>query len=85
MQKICAALDWFLSASGPAARGRVKIGVAGYGEGALLALHAAALDQRVDAAWVSGYFQAREQVWREPLYRNVWGLLTEFGADFAGS
>ena len=28
---------------------------------------------------VSGYFQAREEVWKEPVYRDVWGLLHEFG------
>ena len=27
----------------------------------------------------SGYFESREGVWEEPIYRNVWGLLTEFG------
>ncbi|MBI4626420.1 MAG: dienelactone hydrolase family protein [Verrucomicrobia bacterium] len=79
VQKVRAAIDWFLSAGGPAAGSRVKIGVAGYGEGGLLALYTAALDERVDAAWVSGYFQPREQLWQEPLYRNIWGLLTEFG------
>ncbi len=79
VQKVQAAIDWFLSATGPARGGRLKIGVAGYGEGGLLALYTAALDERVDAAWVSGYFQPREQLWREPLYRNVWGLLREFG------
>lgn len=79
VQKIQAAVDWFLSPSGPAAGGRKTIGVAGYGEGGLLALYTAALDERIDAAWVSGYFQPREELWREPLYRNVWGLLTEFG------
>lgn len=79
VQKIQAGIDWLLSADGLAADGGRKIGVAGYGEGGLLALYTAALDERVDAAWVSGYFQAREELWREPLYRNLWGLLTEFG------
>lgn len=55
------------------------VGVIGYGEGGLLALHAAALEPRLAAAWVSGYFQPRERTWDEPLYRNVWKLLTEFG------
>ncbi|MDA0919421.1 MAG: hypothetical protein O2945_10165 [Planctomycetota bacterium] len=55
------------------------IGMVGAGEGALLALYAAALDRRVDATLCCGYFQQRENVWREPIYRNVWGLLTEFG------
>ena len=34
---------------------------------------------RIDVALVSGYFGPRESVWQEPLYRNVWGLLHEFG------
>ena len=79
VQKVQAAVDWFLAPTGPAANGRVPVGVAGYGEGSLIALYASALDERINATWVSGYFQPREQLWREPLYRNVWGLLAEFG------
>src|SRR5262249_48806584 len=56
-----------------------KVGVAGYGEGGLVALYAAATDPRIDAALVSGYFGPRERVWAEPIYRNVWGLLREVG------
>jgi hypothetical protein len=34
---------------------------------------------------VSGFFQPRESVWQEPIYRDVWGLLREFGdAQLAG-
>ena len=63
----------------------VPIGVAGYGEGGLLALYSAALDTRIDATLVSGYFQPREELWKEPIYRDVWGLLREFGdAEIAG-
>ncbi|MBM4035996.1 MAG: hypothetical protein FJ291_30045 [Planctomycetes bacterium] len=80
VQKVLAAVDWFARAGNKA-----RVGVVGYGEGGLLALYAAALDERIDAAVVSGYFQAREQVWKEPIYRNVWGLLHEFGdAGVAG-
>jgi len=28
---------------------------------------------------VSGYFDSRQRVWEEPIYRNVFGLLSEFG------
>jgi dienelactone hydrolase len=67
------------------ANGPARIGVAGIGEGGLLALHSAALDPRIQSCWVSGYFQQREGIWQEPIYRNVWGLLTEFGdAELAG-
>ncbi|MEX0718802.1 MAG: hypothetical protein WD066_19575 [Planctomycetaceae bacterium] len=58
---------------------RKPLGVVGVGEGGLLALHAAALDPRIDSTLVCGYFESREEVWREPIYRNVWRLLTEFG------
>jgi dienelactone hydrolase len=73
VQAVLAAVDCFK------ANGAAKVGVAGYGEGGLLALYAAAIDTRVDAALVSGYFGAREQLWAEPIYRNVFGLLKEFG------
>ncbi len=55
------------------------IGVAGYGEGGLIALHAAALDTRIQSALVSGYFGNRQNLWQEPIYRNVFGLLDQFG------
>src|SRR5262245_9023105 len=74
VQKILAAVDWFKTKSA-----EIKVGVAGYGEGGLLALYAAAADTRIDVALVSGYFASRQQVWSEPIYRNVWGLLDEFG------
>lgn len=51
----------------------------GHGEGGLLAMHAAALDPRIDVCVVSGYFQTRDRVWEEPIYRNVWRQLSEFG------
>ena|SRR5579859_4842117 len=74
VQKVLAAVDGF-RAQFPDG----KTGVAGYGEGGLLALYAAAADPRIDAVLVSGYFGPREGAWREPLYRNVWSLLREFG------
>ncbi len=74
VQKVLAAVDWFCK-SQPAR----PIGVIGYGEGGLLALYSAAADTRIDTAAVSGYYQSRQDVWREPIYRNVWGLLVEFG------
>ncbi len=70
---ICAAVDWFLGTH------EAPVGVIGAGEGGLLALYAAAADPRIDAAVVSGYFGPREGLWEEPIYRNVWALLHEFG------
>lgn len=78
LQKIFSGIDWFTSQN--EAEGKaLPIGVAGYGEGGLLALYAAALDTRISSTLVSGYFNKREQLWKEPIYRNVFGLLTNFG------
>lgn len=52
----------------------------GEGEGGLLALWAGAIGQEAfDAVAIRGYFGPREQVWQEPIYRNVYGQLKEFG------
>lgn len=81
VQRVLAAVDLLEEFAKPA----LPIGVAGVGEGGLLALYASALDSRIRSTLVSGYYREREEVWREPLYRNVWGLLTEFGdAELAG-
>ncbi|MFQ5944398.1 MAG: dienelactone hydrolase family protein [Anaerolineales bacterium] len=74
VQKVLAAVDWFKQK-----RGSHKVGVAGYAEGGLVAFYSAAVDTRVDAVLVSGYFDSRQRVWSEPIYRNVWALLDEFG------
>ena len=73
LQKVLALIDWFEELSA------TSIGVVGWGEGGLLALHAAALDERIDAACVSGYFNSRQEIWKEPIERNVFGLLEQFG------
>ena len=78
VQKVMGAVDWFVSQN-QTLNQKAPIAVVGYGEGGLIALHAAALDLRVQGALVSGYFDARERVWEEPIYRNVIGLLREFG------
>jgi dienelactone hydrolase/predicted O-methyltransferase YrrM len=74
IQKVLAAVDWFAKETD-----HPPIGVCGYGEGGLIALYAAALDQRIEGTVVSGYFGKREEMWQEPIYRNVWGMLVEFG------
>lgn len=56
-----------------------RIGVVGRGEGGFIALLAAALDERIDGALVQGFFGPREGAWNEPLDRNVFGFLREFG------
>ena len=75
VQTVMAAVDWFRQRHGDNA----KVGVCGYAEGGLIAFYAAAADTRIDAVLVSGYFDSRQKVWAEPIYRNVWGLLREFG------
>ena len=76
VQKVLAAVDWFARLD---ATQRAPIAVAGYGEGGLVAFYSGALDVRIRATFVSGYFQPREELWTEPVYRDVWGLLHEFG------
>ena len=72
VQKVLSLVDWMSS-------NELPIGVLGYGEGGLIGLYSAAIDERIQSTVVSGYFQEREEVWREPIYRNVWGLVHEFG------
>ncbi|MDD4144987.1 MAG: hypothetical protein PHN68_10165, partial [Prolixibacteraceae bacterium] len=80
VQKVLGAVDWFESD-----RPDLPVLVSGYGEGGLLALYSGAVDTRIDGTLVSGYFNSREGLWQEPVYRNVWGLLKEFGdAEIAG-
>lgn len=78
VQKVLAAVD-ALETFNKELQQDLPIGVAGVGDGGLLAMHASALDSRIDATWVAGYFQPREGVWDEPIDRNVWRLLGEFG------
>jgi len=81
LQKILAAVDWMRTEAGDGGR----IGVFGWGEGGLLALYAAALEPAIDVVAVSGSFDSRQDLWQEPIDRNVFGLLTEFGtAELAG-
>jgi putative membrane-bound dehydrogenase-like protein len=74
VQKVLAAVDWFAKDGGAN-----PVGVVGYGEGGLLALYVAALNPRIGVTAVSGYFDSRQGLWREPIDRNVFGLLDEFG------
>lgn len=77
LQKIFSGIDWLEKRNKE--DGNNTLAVAGYGEGGMLALYAAALDSRITVSLVSGYFNAREQLWEEPIYRNVFGLLNTFG------
>ena len=74
VQQSLAVVDWFTRRWED-----TPIGIIGWGEGGLIALYAAAVDMRIDAACVSGYFDSRQNIWQEPIDRNVFGLLEQFG------
>src|SRR5262249_46208622 len=78
VQKVLAAIDQFARLNG-VEKQEIPLGVVGVGEGGLLAMYAAAIDPRIASTWVCGYFKEREGIWEEPIYRNVWSLLREFG------
>ncbi|MCE3015454.1 MAG: alpha/beta hydrolase family protein [Pirellula sp.] len=56
----------------------LPIGIVGWGEGGWIALHSAAIDERIDVALVSGHFAPRNRIWQEPMHRNIHGLLPHF-------
>ena len=74
IHKTLAVIDWFKKTSP-----EKPVGVIGWGEGGLIAQYAAAVDTRIDAACVSGYFDSRQNIWQEPIDRNIFGLLKQFG------
>ncbi len=74
LQKVLAGVDWFARE-----KDHPPIAVFGYVEGGLLSLYAGALDSRIQATVVSGHFGPREKIADEPIDRNVWGLLKDFG------
>lgn len=73
VQKVLAAVDWL------SMEGNAEVGVVGYGEGGLIALCSAALDDRIQSTLVRGAFGPREGMWREPICRNLFGFLKHFG------
>jgi len=74
VQSVLALVDWFHKETPKA-----PVCVEGWGDGGMLALYASALDTRIAETVVAGYFTDRSALWREPIDRNVFGLLTEFG------
>jgi dienelactone hydrolase len=74
IEKIESAIDWLSRDSS-----QPPVGIYGYGEGSLLALYTAALDPRVKAVVVSGMSGSLSDIPNEPIYRNAWGLLEQFG------
>lgn len=75
VQKVLALIDWISRNS----KTNAAIGIIGYGDGGLIALFAGALDTRIKAVCVSGVFDDRLNIWQEPLDRNLFGFLEQFG------
>ncbi len=71
---VLAAVNWF--ANDKAER---PIGVLGHGEGGMAAMFAGALDSRIAVTCISGFFGPRKQSWKEPLDRNIFRFLDQFG------
>jgi len=76
VQKVLAGVDCLLNSQG---KNKRPLGVIGWGEGGMIALYASAVDPRIEATCVSGYFGSRQDLWKEPAEHNVFGLLREFG------
>ncbi|MDR2169755.1 MAG: hypothetical protein LBP59_06410 [Planctomycetaceae bacterium] len=73
IQEILALVDWIKKTQDAIVR------IEGYGDGGLLAFYAAAIDMRIDETVVAGYFNNRNRLCDEPIDRNVFGLLEQFG------
>jgi len=83
IQEALAAVDWLHARRNPAGT-TPPIGIVGHGEGGLIALHAGALDPRIEVTVVSGYIP-NPDLHDEPIYRNVWSYSDAFGpAEVAG-
>ena len=72
-EKALAAIDYFARQSAK------PIGIWGYGEGGAIAMFAAALDCRIQAVGISGYFGPREKLARSRSTATSFGLLKDFG------
>jgi dienelactone hydrolase len=76
VQKVLAAVDALKGPSANLLAAGAKIGVAGYGEGGLIALDAAAIDPRLEAVFIHGYFGGETA--NAPIYRNLFGNRRQF-------
>ncbi len=81
VDKTMAAVDWLVKTR----QTTQPIGIAGWGEGELLAKYAFAIDTRIDIALLSGQHVEKKASWREPIYRNVWCLDSEFNNSIFGA
>lgn len=55
------------------------LGIIGRGEGGVIALYTAAVDPTFKSIASVGYAGPLPTMWKEPIYRNVWSILNEFG------
>ena len=74
VQKVLAAVDWFAQDED-----HPPIGVSATAKAACWPSTAPPSTRASHQPCVSGYFGPRENLHDEPIYRNVWGLLKEFG------
>ena len=80
VQTMLAAVDWFaLQFPGS------EVTAAGYGEGGRAAMYAAAVDDRFRHAFISGAFASRAAAWEEPIYRNLFDLISDHGDAEVGA
>ncbi|HLJ94503.1 MAG TPA: hypothetical protein VKU02_15050 [Gemmataceae bacterium] len=77
IQKVLAGVDWLRATSKPETAELVA--VVGYGEGGFIARLAGAIDERIKFVAPLGHGGPAEGMWSEPIYRNIWGYLREFG------
>ena len=75
VQSLLQIVDWAKSNLGQ----DLQITFAGHGEGAHIALYSAALDARINHLWLSGSFAPNTELWKQPIDRNVFGLIGSFG------
>ncbi|WP_397380563.1 alpha/beta hydrolase family protein [Prosthecobacter sp.] len=73
VQKMLSLVDYF------GTQPKLPLLVAGLGEGGLIAMYSGAIDERISSVYVWGCFEPREGMWAEPIYRNVFNLLRDFG------
>ncbi len=72
VQKVLAAVDYFAKARPP-----LPIRVIGYGEGAIIARYAAAIDARIASTSLYDYPDLNVPFWRQPIDRNIWSILKQ--------
>jgi cephalosporin-C deacetylase-like acetyl esterase len=74
VQKVLSVVDWYSKE-----KDHPPVGVFGIGQGGQIAFYAGAVDPRIQVTNVCAYFAPREEVWKEPIDRDIWSLLKEFG------